>query len=112
MGRKWISALWLRLCSVCSVRPSERHRHEVLDKWIHEQKLPQLSGQAKLVRFADNFVLLVEKRQDAEGATAAATTSGGTDPLIRLPTMSRPLANPSHHGHIYGKLLPNPALLQ
>ena len=45
---------------------SNIYLHEVLDKWIHEQKLPQLSGQAKLVRFADNFVLLVEKRQDAE----------------------------------------------
>jgi RNA-directed DNA polymerase len=45
---------------------SNIYLHEVLDKWFHEQKLMELSGKAKLVRFADDFVLLVEKREDAE----------------------------------------------
>jgi RNA-directed DNA polymerase len=39
--------------------------HEVLDKWFHEQVRPRLSGQAALIRYADDFVMLFEREDDA-----------------------------------------------
>lgn len=39
--------------------------HEVLDKWFHEQVRPRLSGQAALVRYADDFVMLFVREEDA-----------------------------------------------
>ena len=45
---------------------SNIYLHEVLDQWFQEQVVQRLAGKAKLVRFADDFVLLIEKREDAE----------------------------------------------
>jgi RNA-directed DNA polymerase len=39
--------------------------HEVLDKWFYEQVRPRLHGQAYLVRYADDFVMLFEHEDDA-----------------------------------------------
>jgi group II intron reverse transcriptase/maturase len=39
---------------------------EVLDSWFVDEIAPQLQGKPKLVRFADDFVLLLESREDAE----------------------------------------------
>ena len=39
--------------------------HEVLDAWFHEQVLPRLRGRARLVRYADDAVLLFEREEDA-----------------------------------------------
>jgi group II intron reverse transcriptase/maturase len=39
--------------------------HEVLDKWFYEQVRPRLHGRAYLVRFADDFVMLFEREDDA-----------------------------------------------
>jgi len=44
---------------------SNIYLHEVLDKWFEEVKLNELRVKAKLVRFADDFVLLVENHDDA-----------------------------------------------
>jgi group II intron reverse transcriptase/maturase len=46
---------------------SNIYLHEVLDKWFTQKVKPQLQGQAHLVRFADDFVILVEKREEAQG---------------------------------------------
>ncbi len=40
--------------------------HEALDKWWVEMVLPALRGPATMVRFADDFVMIFEKREDAE----------------------------------------------
>jgi group II intron reverse transcriptase/maturase len=40
--------------------------HYVLDEWFEEQVKPVLAGQAKLIRFADDFVLAFTHRRDAE----------------------------------------------
>lgn len=40
--------------------------HEVLDKWFVQQVYPRLSGIAHLVRYADDFVFVFEKKEDAE----------------------------------------------
>lgn len=39
--------------------------HEVLDSWFAQEVLPRLKGKAKLVRFADDFVIVFEKQSDA-----------------------------------------------
>ncbi len=45
---------------------SNIYLHEVLDKWWAEEVLPRLRGKAFLVRFADDFVMVFEEREDAE----------------------------------------------
>lgn len=39
--------------------------HEVLDTWSEQVVTPRLSGRATLVRYADDAVLLFERKQDA-----------------------------------------------
>jgi RNA-directed DNA polymerase len=40
--------------------------HEVLDSWFEHQVRPRLVGRAELIRFADDFVLVFAKREDAQ----------------------------------------------
>jgi len=40
--------------------------HEVLDTWFERDVLPRLRGRARLVRYADDFVIVCERRDDAE----------------------------------------------
>jgi group II intron reverse transcriptase/maturase len=40
--------------------------HEVLDKWFAEQVRPRLYGRGFLVRYADDFVMGFERKDDAE----------------------------------------------
>lgn len=44
--------------------------HHVLDTWFEDQIRPRLKGRAHLVRFADDFVLGFELREDAERVMA------------------------------------------
>ena len=39
--------------------------HEVLDKWIKERVAPQLRGPVRLIRYADDFILIFRDEQDA-----------------------------------------------
>jgi len=39
--------------------------HEVLDTWIEQRVAPQLRGPVRLVRYADDFVLIFRDEQDA-----------------------------------------------
>jgi group II intron reverse transcriptase/maturase len=39
--------------------------HEVLDKWFATDVAPRLNGLARLIRFADDFVIIFELEQDA-----------------------------------------------
>ncbi len=40
--------------------------HEVLDAWFHRYARPRIGGRAELVRFADDFVILCDRKEDAE----------------------------------------------
>ena len=40
--------------------------HYVLDTWFHDTVKPRLRGRAFLVRYADDFVIVCERRDDAE----------------------------------------------
>jgi len=44
---------------------SNVYLHTVLDEWMEKVVTPKLEGKAKLVRFADDFVIVFEKRNDA-----------------------------------------------
>ena len=44
--------------------------HEVLDVWWERDVRPRMSGRAALVRYADDFVLLFEKEEDARRVEA------------------------------------------
>lgn len=39
--------------------------HEVLDRWFERDVRPRLKGKASFVRYADDFVLLIEREDDA-----------------------------------------------
>jgi hypothetical protein len=39
--------------------------HEVLDTWFEAQVRPRLTGRARLIRFADDFVIIFEREVDA-----------------------------------------------
>jgi group II intron reverse transcriptase/maturase len=39
--------------------------HEVLDEWFHRDVLPRLKGRARLVRYADDFVVVFSSEVDA-----------------------------------------------
>jgi group II intron reverse transcriptase/maturase len=39
--------------------------HEVLDKWWTQEALPRLEGEAFLIRYADDFVVVFSNREDA-----------------------------------------------
>ena len=45
---------------------SNIYLHEVLDCWFVEEVLPRMKGYAFLVRFADDFILGFQKKEDAE----------------------------------------------
>jgi len=45
---------------------SNLYVHEVLDCWYAEQVKPRMKGRTFLVRFADDFILGFEKKEDAE----------------------------------------------
>lgn len=44
---------------------SNVYLHYVLDKWFTEEIMPRISGQAELVRFADDFVIVFQNKHDA-----------------------------------------------
>jgi RNA-directed DNA polymerase len=47
--------------------------HYVLDRWFHREVLPRLRGKACLVRYADDFVIGFQYRDDAERVLAVLT---------------------------------------
>ena len=45
---------------------SNVYLHYVLDKWFKEEIVPRLRSEARLIRFADDFVILFKDRNDAQ----------------------------------------------
>jgi len=52
--------------SVLSPLLGNIYLHHVLDRWFQREVVPCLHGQARLVRYADDFVIAFECREDAE----------------------------------------------
>lgn len=44
--------------------------HEVIDEWFAEQVTPRLSGNASLIRYADDFVIIFAREDDARRVQA------------------------------------------
>ncbi|MDI7269091.1 MAG: group II intron reverse transcriptase/maturase [Myxococcota bacterium] len=44
--------------------------HQVLDLWFEREVRPRLRGGARLIRYADDFIILFERREDAERVLA------------------------------------------
>lgn len=44
---------------------SNVYLHDVLDSWFESVVKPRLAGKAELIRFADDYVVLIEKERDA-----------------------------------------------
>lgn len=40
--------------------------HTVLDEWFENHARPKIGGNARLIRFADDFVILCDRKEDAE----------------------------------------------
>ncbi len=57
-----------RLLQGGSISPllSNIYLHYAVDEWFNEQIRPRLKADAKLVRFADDFLLLFNSKEDAE----------------------------------------------
>ena len=53
---------------------SNIYLHEVLDRWFEQEIKPRLRGRAQLIRFADDFVVVCERREDAEALLEQAKT--------------------------------------
>lgn len=45
---------------------SNIYLHEVLDVWFEQMVRPRLAGRARLIRYADDFVLIFERLDDAQ----------------------------------------------
>ena len=52
--------------SVLSPLLGNVYLHHVLDRWFEREVKPRLGGKATLVRYADDFVIAFERRDDAE----------------------------------------------
>jgi group II intron reverse transcriptase/maturase len=56
--------------SVISPLLGNVYLHYVLDEWFEREVKPRLRGKAHLLRYADDFVILFERRDDAERVMA------------------------------------------
>ena len=45
---------------------SNLYLHHVIDKWFEETVKPRMKGRCRLVRYADDFVMLFEEKKDGE----------------------------------------------
>lgn len=63
--------------------------HEVLDKWFHEQVRPRLGGEATLIRYADDFVVVFEREDDARRVQAVLPQRFGKYGLALHPGKTR-----------------------
>jgi len=63
--------------------------HNVLDKWFEQEVKPRLQGQATLIRYADDFVICFEHREDAKRVMAVLGKRLGRFNLSLQPDKTR-----------------------
>src|SRR5258708_19938323 len=63
--------------------------HKVLDWWFERDVRPRLRGQGFLVRYADDFVMALTEREDAERVLAVVGTRRAKHGLQRHPEKTR-----------------------
>lgn len=74
--------------------------HEVLDVWFSEQVSPRLKGRARLIRYADDFVIVFSRRNDAERVLSVLPNRFGRYGLTLHPDKTRlvPFRRPPRGG--------------
>ena len=68
---------------------SNVYLHEVLDRWFEEEVRPRLDGQAFLVRYADDFVIVFSTERDARRVMAVLPKRFGRFGLTLHPDKTR-----------------------
>lgn len=63
--------------------------HEVLDEWVVRDVHPRLRGRAALVRYADDFVFVFERKEDADRVWAVLPKRFGAYGLALHPDKTR-----------------------
>ena len=63
--------------------------HEVMDEWFMRTVQPRLAGRAELVRYADDFVVIFERKADAERMLEVLPKRFGKYGLTLHPTKTR-----------------------
>lgn len=63
--------------------------HYVLDRWFEQDVQPRLRGRARLIRYADDFVLLFEREDDARRVAAVLPQRMAKHGLTLHPTKTR-----------------------
>lgn len=74
--------------------------HEVLDKWFEDEVMPRLKGRAFLVRYADDFVIGLEREDDARRVMDVLPKRFGKYGLMLHPAKTRliPFSRPGKGG--------------
>jgi len=70
-------------------RKSVRAEHYVLDLWFEREVKPRLRGEAHLIRYADDFVMTFETKDDAERVMEVLGKRMGRFGLTLHPTKTR-----------------------
>jgi len=78
--------------SVLSPLLGNVYLHYVLDLWFEREVKPRLRGEAHLVRYADDFVMTFETKDDAERVTEVLGKRMGRFGLTLHPTKTRLLS--------------------
>lgn len=84
--------------------------HEVLDEWFEGVVKPRLAGRAFLVRYADDFVMLLARRDDAHRVLSVLPKRFGKYGLALHPDKTRliPFRRPVLHPRAGGSRFPKP----
>lgn len=74
--------------------------HDVLDVWFEQRVRPRLQGRARLIRYADDFVIACEHESDAQRIFAALPERFAEHGLELHPTKTRliPFQRPPYSG--------------
>lgn len=75
--------------SVLSPLLGNVYLHYALDLWFEREVKPRLRGRSRLVRYADDFVILFEQQDDAEGVRRALEERMGSHGLTLHPEKTR-----------------------
>lgn len=75
--------------SVLSPHLGNVYLHEVLDLWFEHEIKPRLRGKARLIRYADDFVIGFERQDDAERMRTALPKRMGRYGLTLHPDKTR-----------------------
>jgi len=75
--------------SVLSPLLGNIYLHYVLDTWFYREVMPRLKGRAELIRYCDDFIVVFERKDDAERVTGVLPKRMGRYGLALHPDKTR-----------------------